>query len=132
VAAQVCTVSILFLQLASDVFTDLCSQLQLKTKFADVGENSITISQSKYVESILKCEGMDLEKIKPVKSPLDPNVQLVPNPEGTNGDRSKDYASLLRALQFLTCATCPNITYAISQLSRFIANPSKTHYAAAK
>jgi len=35
VAAQVCTVSILFLQLASDVFTDLCSQLQLKTKFAD-------------------------------------------------------------------------------------------------
>jgi len=28
-------VSILFLQLASDVFTDLCSQLQLKMKFAD-------------------------------------------------------------------------------------------------
>jgi len=35
VAAQVCTVSILFLQLAAAVFTDLCSQLQLKTKFAD-------------------------------------------------------------------------------------------------
>ena len=53
-----------------------------------MGENSITISQSKYVESILKCEGMDPEKIKPVKSPLDSNVQLVPNPEGTNGDCS--------------------------------------------
>jgi len=34
-----------------------------------MSKNSITILQSKYVESILKCEGMDLEKIKPVKSP---------------------------------------------------------------
>jgi len=35
VAAQVCTVSILFLQSTSQVFTDLCSWLQLKTEFAD-------------------------------------------------------------------------------------------------
>ena len=97
-----------------------------------MGENSITISQSKYIESILKHEGMDPEKIKPVKSPLDPNIQLVPNPEGTDGDRSNDYASLLGALQFLTCTTCPDIAYAVSRLSRFTANLSKTHYATVK
>jgi len=75
---------------------------------------------------------MDLEKIKFVKSQLDPNVQLILNPEGTDRDRSNNYASLLRALQFLTCAICPDITYAISQFSQFTANLSKTHYAAAK
>jgi len=36
VAAQVYTVSILFLQSTSQVFTDLCSKLQLKMEFADV------------------------------------------------------------------------------------------------
>ena len=94
--------------------------------------NSVTISQTKYIESILRHEGMDPDKTKPVKSPLDPNIQLVPNPEGTDGDRSNAYASLLGALQFLTCATRPDIAYAVSRLSRFTANPSKTHYSAAK
>jgi len=49
-----------------------------------------------------------------------------------NCNSSNDYASFLGALQFLTCATRPDIAYAVSQLSRFTANPSKTHYAAAK
>jgi len=42
VTAQVCTVTILILQLALDALTDLCSQLQLKTKFANAPPSEST------------------------------------------------------------------------------------------
>lgn len=41
--------------------------------------DSITISQQKYIEAILKREHM--ESANPVTIPLDPNIKIGPNPE---------------------------------------------------
>lgn len=47
-------------------------------------EDSIKISQQKYIEAILKHENMDCAN--PVAMPLDPNVKIGPNPEGNEGN----------------------------------------------
>jgi len=72
---------------------------------------SITISSSKYIESILSKEGH--EHCNPVSTPLDPNVQLVPNPNGEIGNRSNSFAQLLGELQYVANATRPDISYAV-------------------
>jgi hypothetical protein len=46
--------------------------------------DSITLSQKVYVESILEREG--LSEINSVATPLDPNIKLVPNPDGNEGN----------------------------------------------
>lgn len=67
-------------------------------------KNSITISQKKYIETILKNEKR--YDANPVAMPMDPNMRLEPNPDGSNGgNRSNSYAQLLSELQFLANAT---------------------------
>ena len=46
--------------------------------------DSITLSQKVYVESILEHEG--LSEINSVATPLDPNIKLVLNPNGNKGN----------------------------------------------
>ena len=47
-------------------------------------DDSITISQKVYIKSILEHEG--LSKINSITMPLDPNIKLVPNPDGNEGN----------------------------------------------
>jgi hypothetical protein len=91
------------------------------TRFA----HSISIGQKKYVEEILKHEGMD--RANPVAMPLDPGISILPNPDGNEGSRSNSYTQLLGELQFLANATCPDISYAVSWLASYTANPSMQH-----
>jgi hypothetical protein len=92
--------------------------------------NSITISQEKYIEAILRRENM--EASNPVSTPLDSNIKIGPNPEGKNGDRSNSFARLLGELQFLANATRPDIAHAINRLAAYTANPSLQHQGALK
>ena len=80
----------------------------------------ISISQIKYIESILRREGM--ECCNAVSTPLDPNIPLLPNPEGNKGSHSNSYAQLLGQLQFVANATHPDICYAVNQLAAYTAN----------
>jgi len=77
-----------------------------------IGKDLIAISQSKYIKSILKKEG--LEQANPVAMPLDPNSPLKPNPEGNVRNRSNSFARLLGELQFIANATRPDIAYAVN------------------
>jgi hypothetical protein len=47
-------------------------------------------------------------------------------------NRSNEYVSLIRSLQYLAIATCPDIAYAVNRLAAYTANPSLEHYSAAK
>ena len=78
-------------------------------------EDSITISQQKYVEAILMREHME-------------NANL----EGNEGNQSNSFAKLLGELQFLANATRPDIAHAINQLVAYTANPSLQHMGALK
>ena len=90
----------------------------------------ISISQIKYIESILWREGM--EHCNTVSTPLDPNVPLLPNLEGNEGSHSNSYVRLLGQLQFVTNAMCPDICYAVNRLVAYTANPSLQHTTALK
>ena len=93
-------------------------------------ENSITIKQSAYITEILRNHGM--EDTHAVKTPLDLNIKLEKNPEGTNGDQSNLFASLIGSLQYLAMAMCPDIAFTVNQLAAYTANPSMAHWMAAK
>lgn len=121
----------------------LKAELQTMFELTDMGEPSkivgieinqhadyIAISQTKYIESILHKEGM--ENVNPVSTPLDPNVKLEPNPEAAESNHSNTYASLIGSLQYLATATHPDIAYAVNRLASYTANPTLTHYSAAK
>src|SRR5712691_831153 len=92
--------------------------------------DSIAISSSRYIESILNKEG--LGRSNSVSTPLDPNVPIEPNPEGNQGSRSNSFARLLGELQYIATATRPDITYAVNRLASYTANPSLQHVTALK
>ena len=91
---------------------------------------SIMISSTRYIESILRKEGH--EHCNSVSTPLNPNVQLVPNPNGEIGNHSNSFARLLGELQYVANATRPNISYAVNRLASYTANPSLQHTTALK
>ena len=93
-------------------------------------DDSITLSQKIYVESILERER--LSEINSVATPLYPNIKLVPNPNGNEGNRSNSFARLLRELQFLANSTRPDIAFAVNRLAAYTANPSLQHVTALK
>jgi hypothetical protein len=93
-------------------------------------KDAISISQKRYVENILKQQGM--QDANPVGMPMDPNIKLEPNPDGGDGNRSNSFAKLLGELQFLANATRPDIAYAVNRLASYTANPSLQHSTALK
>jgi hypothetical protein len=89
--------------------------------------SQVTISQRKYIESVLEKEGM--AKANTAGMPLDPNVKLVPNHKDNEQNRSNVYAKLLGALQYITNFTWLDILYAVNHLAAYTGNPSLQHYA---
>jgi len=102
--------------------TDLGEPTKIVGIEITMNPDSISISQHKYLENILKNEKMD--RCNSVGTPLDPNVLLEPNPEGNEGNWSNSFMRLLGKLQFLANATHPNIAYAVNRLAAYTANPS--------
>jgi hypothetical protein len=92
--------------------------------------DSLTISQTKYIESILRNEG--LEEANPVATPMDPTIKLVPNPQVNEPNRSNSYAKRLGELQYIANGTRPDISCPVNKLAAFTANPSMQHYTALK
>jgi hypothetical protein len=88
--------------------------------------NSISISQKQYIESLLKKEHMEFAN--PVAMPLDPNVVIEPNPDPSENNRSNPFARLLGELQYIANCTRPDISFAVNRLASYTANPSLAHY----
>jgi hypothetical protein len=95
-----------------------------------IEDNSIRISQQKYIESLLQKEGM--ADANPVRMPLDPNIKLTPNQESNQPNQSNAYVKLLGALQYIANFTRPDILYAVNRLGAYTANPSLQHYSILK
>ena len=110
--------------------TDLGEPSKIVSIEITIDNDLIAISQSKYIESILKKKG--LEQVNPVAMPMDPNALLIPNPEGNKGDRSNLFARLLGELQYIANTTRPDIAYVVNRLALYTANPSLQHIGALK
>lgn len=94
--------------------------------------NKLFLSQTAYVDKILK--DFNLDSATPMSTPMDDKLVLSP---ADDGQRAKDelrqwYQSAVGSLMYLMLCTRPDIAFAISQLSRFSANPTERHRTAVK
>lgn len=94
-------------------------------------ENGIHISQEGYINELLKKFGMS--DCKPVATPVDPGVKLN-KPEGERDAETLKlpYRELLGALNYLSVATRPDISFVCSHLGQFNNCYDRTHWIAAK
>ncbi|KAG6488118.1 hypothetical protein ZIOFF_056876 [Zingiber officinale] len=91
-------------------------------------KGEIFISQEKYIADLLK--KFRMENAKSICTPMSLNEKLQKE-DSTEGFDSKIYRSLVGSLIYLT-HTRTDIVHSVSLLSRFMSNPSMTHFTATK
>ena len=87
------------------------------------------ITQTMRIDAILKKYRM--EDANSVTTLMDSNLKLEPR-EPEVGNRSNNYVSLIGSLMYAAVATWPDIAYAVNRLASFTANPTLSHWNAAK
>jgi hypothetical protein len=91
-------------------------------------DSGITLSQSHYVEKVLSQFGfMDS---KPSSTPYDPSMTLRKNKKIAR-DQLR-YSQIIGSLMYLASTTRPDISFAVSKLSRYMSNPGDDHWHALK
>ena len=93
-------------------------------------DGKVWIGQSTYTENILKKSGM--ENCKPVETPVDLNSKLVKATKDSELSNKEEYQSAVGSLLYLSSATRPDITFAVNNVAKFTANPTKEHWIAVK
>ncbi|KAL8544433.1 hypothetical protein ACS0TY_004837 [Phlomoides rotata] len=88
--------------------------------------NGITLTQSHYVEKVLK--KFNAFNDPPAKTPLELNVHLSKN----RGDSiaQMEYARIIWSIMYISNCTRPDIACAVNKLSRFTSNPNNEHWRA--
>nr|CAN76350.1 hypothetical protein VITISV_025245 [Vitis vinifera] len=86
--------------------------------------SGVVLSQRKYALDILEETGM--LDCKPVDTPMDPNVKLIPGQGEPLGDPGK-YRRLVGKLNYLTI-TRSDISFPVSVVSQFLQSPCDSHW----
>ncbi|WVZ82630.1 hypothetical protein U9M48_029876 [Paspalum notatum var. saurae] len=120
-----------------DVINEVKSFLSTKFDMKDAGEadvilninlikdeSGITLSQTHYVEKVLSRFGYIDSKPSPTS--YDPGVTLKKNKR--IGVNQLKYSRIFGSLMYLASATGPDISFAVSKLSRFMSNPGIDHW----
>jgi hypothetical protein len=120
------------LDMINEVKTFLCQSFDMKDMGdADVilniklikGENVITLTQSHYVEKVLS--RFDYKDSKPSPTPYD--LSLVLRKNKRIGRDQLRYSQMMGSLMYLASTTRPDISFAVSKLSRFTSNLRDDH-----
>jgi hypothetical protein len=98
-------------------------------------ERKLLLSQRSYIDSILRRYGLD--DLKPISTPMDPNVRLTSAQSPTTTDdiakmRDVPYHEAIGSLMYASLGTRPDISFAVQTLSRFAINPGSAHWEAVK
>jgi len=83
-------------------------------------KSDFSLSQSHYIEKVLK--KFNSFDVVPVRTPYDPSIHLKKN-RGPSVSQI-EYAKIIGSVIFLMNSTRPDITYAVSRLSRYTHNPA--------
>ena len=90
----------------------------------------ISIRQSQYIERILR--RFDMSDCNPIHTPMLTKNEL----HKCKFDEPKAdptcYHEIIGSVNHAAVYTCPDIAYAVSSLSKYLADPSKIHMVAAK
>lgn len=92
--------------------------------------SEVWIGQPAYTKSVLQKFGM--ENAKPVNTPVDTCTKLVKATEDEDSIDQQLYQSAVGSLLYLSVATRPDITYAVSNVAKFCSYPMKEHWSGVK
>jgi hypothetical protein len=90
------------------------------------GNGGISLVQNHYVEKVLSRFGYS--ECSPAPTLYDPSVSLRKNRRIAR-DQLR-YSQIIGSPMYLANATRPDISYAVSKLSRFVSNPGEDHWQA--
>ena len=101
----------------------------------DRSNHRIILSQRQYILDMLERYGFS--DCAPVKTPMDPgrrftNADCPSTPEAKAAMQKFPYLSAVGSLMYLATCTRPDISFTVSTLARFSANPRETHWQTVK
>ena len=96
----------------------------------DISKGQVWIGQPSYIENVLERFGM--EDAKPVETPVDPSQKLCKATDNCTLCDQEQYQSAVGSLLYLSVKTRPDITFAVSNVSRYCAKPTIQHWKAVK
>jgi hypothetical protein len=96
----------------------------LNIKLLREGNGGVTLVQSHYVEKVLSHFGYSKCELAP--TPYDPSKLLKKN-RRISRDQLR-YSQIIGSLMYLASAMKPDISFAVSKLSRFVSNPGDDHW----
>ena len=96
-------------------------------------KHMVTLSQTQYVESLLK--QFSMETCNPVSTPMNPGIVLTKADCPKSNEEKEEmlrypYCEALSGITLLAVVSRPDLAYATSQPGQYSANPSKTHWKA--
>ena len=95
--------------------------------YRDCSQRCIEVDQSRYIKSILDRFGMADANPHPTPFPTGADVHRVKNTAQATQVEIKQYQSLIGSLLYVQIGTRPDISFAVSQLAQYTANPSPQH-----
>jgi hypothetical protein len=96
----------------------------------DREKGTVTVSQEHYLLACLEKYG--LANCNGVDKPITTRLTIQDQPETANVTDQEPYRAMVGSLLYLSNWTRPDISFAVSELSRFVSNPGKPHLEAAK
>ena len=93
-----------------------------------IGE--VWIGQPTYTGNILKKFGMESWEV--VETPVDLSSRLIKATDDSEMSNKEEYQQAVGCLLYLSSATRPDITFAVNNVAKFTANPTKEHWTVVK
>src|SRR5258708_33441229 len=93
----------------------------------DHSKRHIEVDQSGYIRSILDCFGMADANPHSTPLPTGADVHLIKNTTQATQAEVKHFQSLISSLLYVQIGTRPDISFAVSHLAQYAANPSPQH-----
>ena len=96
----------------------------------DNNTGEVCINQPAYAANLMQKFGM--EHAKAINTPVDVSMKLIKASVEDKCLDQKCYQSAVGSLLYLSTTTTPDITYAVSNIAKFSANPTKLRWTAVK
>jgi hypothetical protein len=96
----------------------------------DKVKHTVSISQKHYIQSCLDKFG--LANANGVDTPMSDRLSTAQQPETVNNDDQSLYRAMVGSLLYIASWTRADISFAVSELSRFVSNPGSDHIKSAK
>jgi len=93
--------------------------------------HTLSLSQKSYLDSIIRC--FNFQDLKPISNPMEPITKLHSRQSPSTGAdyaamRHVPYREAVGSLMYASLGTRPDISYAVTTVSRFSSNPGQLHW----